>query len=250
MSEQNIFIDDGGDGGVPVLFLHSLAGDVGQWQPHLAYLRQRGRRAIAFDFYGHGQSAPLPSGDYSLSSLVANVELVMAQLNLSRVILVGHSMGGAVATAVADKHPEQVAGLMLVDAGGDSTQIPEERIQGLLGALASEAYTAVIRDYWDEILVGATEATRQQVLQGVEATPKAVVLSIFQSLVRYNPIPALRNYPGKKLHIYTPHADAPFSLRNLLPNLPSVYLEGVSHWLQLDKPEAFQKVLDDFLSVE
>ncbi|MEM7114984.1 MAG: alpha/beta fold hydrolase [Chloroflexota bacterium] len=247
MSKQTIFIDDGGVEGAPVLFLHSLAGDVSQWQQHLAHLRQQGRRAIAFDFYGHGQSASLASGDYSIPSLVANVEQVIAQLNLSQVILVGHSLGGAVATMFAGKHPERVAGLLLVDAAGDSTQIPEERVQGLLGALASEAYTAVIHSYWEEILVGATDTTRQQVLQGLAATPQAVVLTVFQSLVRYNPIPALHSYPGNKFLIHTTHANAPFSLHNLLPDMPNIYLEDVSHWLQLDKPRIFQKILDKFL---
>ena len=47
--------DDGGSGGVPVVFIHSYAGDTTHWTAQLAHLRKT-RRAIALDLRGHGQS--------------------------------------------------------------------------------------------------------------------------------------------------------------------------------------------------
>jgi pimeloyl-ACP methyl ester carboxylesterase len=49
-----LFVDDGGAGGVPVVLLHSLAGNGAQWTPQIAHLR-RSVRAIAVDLRGHGR---------------------------------------------------------------------------------------------------------------------------------------------------------------------------------------------------
>ena len=55
-SAGNIFVDDGGDGDIPVLFVHSFGGSTTHWQYQLEPLRGS-RRAIAMDMRGHGRSA-------------------------------------------------------------------------------------------------------------------------------------------------------------------------------------------------
>jgi pimeloyl-ACP methyl ester carboxylesterase len=45
-------VDDGGEGGLPVVLVHSLAGNAGHWEAQLAHLR-RTRRALALDLRGH-----------------------------------------------------------------------------------------------------------------------------------------------------------------------------------------------------
>src|SRR5436305_342754 len=96
----NLFVRDGGpagSGALPVLFLHSLAGNGGQWALQLDHLR-RHRRAVALDFRGHGESDPAEDGDYSVHGLMGDVAAVADQLGLRRFLLAGHSLGAAVAT--------------------------------------------------------------------------------------------------------------------------------------------------------
>src|SRR5262245_9435020 len=66
----NLYVRDGGGAAepadaLPVLFLHSLAGNGGQWALQLDHLR-RHRRAAAVDLRGHGESDPAEDGDYSI----------------------------------------------------------------------------------------------------------------------------------------------------------------------------------------
>src|SRR5689334_6024934 len=70
-----IFVDDGGDGGIPVVFLHSFGGDSGHWSTQLDHLRHH-RRALAIDLRGHGKSAKPKDMHYSVGAFVTDLDLV------------------------------------------------------------------------------------------------------------------------------------------------------------------------------
>ncbi len=244
---SNIYIDDGGNGSVPVVFIHSLAGNTQQWSAQLSYVRTT-RRAVAFDLRGHGQSLSPENGDYAIESMAQDIQTVVDQLGIEKFILVGHSMGGSVAGAYAGAYPQRVAGLLLVDPSGDSTQMPVEEVQQYLGALESEAYSNVVEGYWSQILTGSAETTEAKVMQDLRDTSKATVVGVFKELFKYNPVPALERYDGPKLSVITSLNETPFSVHNLVPGLPHKMITGTGHWLQLDKPEEFNWIMDDFLT--
>ncbi|MEM7343153.1 MAG: alpha/beta hydrolase [Chloroflexota bacterium] len=249
MSKQisNIYVDDDGVGEVPVVFIHSLAGNTSQWATQLNHIRTT-RRAIALDLRGHGQSAPPTNRDYAIKSMAQDIQTVVDQLSLEKFILVGHSMGGSVAGAYAGAYAERVAGLLLVDPSGDSTQMPDEEVNGYLEALQSDAYSNVIEEYWKQILIGSTETTAVKVIQDLQDTPKETVVGALKELFNYNPVPALERYNGPKLSIITPLNETPFSVHNLIADLQYTMIAGTGHWLQLDKPEEFNGILDKFLA--
>ncbi len=249
MSEKvsGIFVDDDRAGSVPVIFIHSLAGNTQQWSAQLEHIRKT-RRAIALDLRGHGQSAVPANGDYAIEAMAQDIRKVVDQLGVERFVLVGHSMGGSVAGAYAGAHPEQVAGLLLADPSGDSTQMPVEEVQQYLGALESEAYTNVVEGYWGQLLSGSAETTKAKVMQDLRDTLKATVVGVFKELFKYNPVPALKRFTGPKLSIISAHNENPFALHNLVSDLPHQKMTGTGHWLQLDKPEEFNRIMDDFLA--
>jgi len=245
--QSNIHIDDGGEGSLPVVFLHSLAGNTQQWSEQLRHIRAE-QRAIALDLRGHGQSPSPENDDYAIESMIQDVQTIVDQLDIERFILVGHSMGASVAGAYAGTYPERVAGLLLVDPSGDSTQMPVEEVHKYIGALESEAYSNVIEGYWGQILTGSTEATQVKVMQHLRETPKATVVGVFKELFNYDPVPALERYDGPKLSVITPINETPFSVHKLVTNLPYKMITGTGHWLQQDKPEEFNQIMDDFFS--
>ena len=73
-------------------------------------------RVIAIDQRGHGDSDWDPEGRYDYENLVADLEAVIDGLDLERVVLVGHSLGGRVAMFYAGAHPEKMAGFVIVDS--------------------------------------------------------------------------------------------------------------------------------------
>jgi pimeloyl-ACP methyl ester carboxylesterase len=84
-----LHLEDGGAGGLPVVFIPSLAGTIRQWQSQADHLR-RDRRAIIVELRGHGRSDPPQDGDYSLPAMANDVDAVVTALAVRRFILVGH----------------------------------------------------------------------------------------------------------------------------------------------------------------
>jgi pimeloyl-ACP methyl ester carboxylesterase len=101
--------------GPPLVLLHGFASSIYTWKDVLPLLAQE-HDVVALDFPGFGQS-DCPS-DLSFDEYPAVVLGLLDRLGLSRASLVGNSMGGAVAVAVAAEQPLRVERLVLLDAAG------------------------------------------------------------------------------------------------------------------------------------
>ena len=93
-------------------------------------------RTLALDHRGHGDSAWDPAADYNYEVLADDVEAVTAALDIDRFVLIGHSLGGRTATFFAGRHPERLAGLVLVDIGPEidargSMRIRDETVENM-----------------------------------------------------------------------------------------------------------------------
>jgi len=238
-------VDDAGQGRSAVLFVHSLAGNIGHWADALERCRTD-HRAVAFDLRGHGGSAP-PSGRdaFAIEALAVDVAAVADGCGLERFVLVGHSLGGGVALAYAGAYPERVARLLLLDPVGDGTRLPREEVQPFLDRLASGPYASTIEPYWESI-AGPDPAVRARLMRDLRATPRESVVDGFQAAMRFDPASALARYRGPTLAVVTPANDAPFSLHRV-GKLPYRVIGGTGHWIQLDRPEEFARVLEGFL---
>jgi pimeloyl-ACP methyl ester carboxylesterase len=70
---------------------------------------------------------------------------------------------------------------------------------------------------------------------------------VFHEVMQFDPRPALARYRGPILSVVTPLNDQPFSLHRLGKGFPHHMVQGTGHWIQLDKPEEFNRLLDEFL---
>lgn len=111
-------------GPATVLALHGITGNHRCW----TYLADtlKPYRVIAPDLRGRGGSAQV-SGPYGLRAHVDDVVRVLDAFAVDRAVLVGHSMGGFVATLTAARHPDRVDGIVLVDGGLPMTEdVPDD----------------------------------------------------------------------------------------------------------------------------
>ena len=103
--------------GPPVVLLHGLGCGRRMWFHQIRMLRRR-FRVIAYDLRGHGQSdAPAAATDYSAAHLARDFIGVLDALKIERTAVVGFSLGGGPALALAAGKPERVSRLVLADVG-------------------------------------------------------------------------------------------------------------------------------------
>lgn len=99
-----------------LLFIHGLLGSRRSWR-HLVDMLDPDYRVLAPDLFGHGASAK-PMGDYSLGAHAAALRDLLDHVDVERVTLVGHSLGGGIALQFCYLFPERVDRVVLVSSGG------------------------------------------------------------------------------------------------------------------------------------
>ena len=127
-----------GTPGAPrVLALHGWLDNAASFLPLAPFLD--GIELVAIDMPGHGRSAHLPAGaDYSFAGALANLLDVADALGWDRFGLLGHSMGGAIASLLAAACPERVTRLLAIEAIGTLAETPEQTVPRLREALAAQ----------------------------------------------------------------------------------------------------------------
>ena len=126
--------EDGNPDGPTVLMLHGITGSTDTWDwlvPHL----EADYRVLRLDFRGHGRSGRA-EGTYTFPSYVSDAIAVCEQVASGPCVVIGHSLGGGSAAAMAQQRPELVSGLVLEDPAIMNAPKPdaESSASGLMDA--------------------------------------------------------------------------------------------------------------------
>ncbi len=120
-----LYYEDTGGQGEPIIFSHALLLDTKSFAPQVAALRNR-YRCISFDFRGQGRSAEDSANQIDMEVLTEDVVALIETLRLSRVHFCGLSMGGFVGIRLAANYPHLLRSLILIgssaDGGADANQ--------------------------------------------------------------------------------------------------------------------------------
>lgn len=234
-------------------FSNSLATDLSMWDDqatHFARLYQ----VLRYDQRGHGQSEA-PKGRYSFDTLIADAVGLMDALGIERTHFCGLSMGGATAMGLAQRHPERLDRVIICDTPCASTpasaQQWEERI-----AIADAQGMKVLADptlarWFPPEIVVASPPHLAKVRQMILTTPvngfiggaAALADHEFRSSVRMVRRPVLF-LVGEK------DGTTPAAMRQMQAELPgSRYVEipGAGHISNLERPDLFNRAVEDFL---
>jgi pimeloyl-ACP methyl ester carboxylesterase len=98
-----------------LILIHGFACSLGIWYFTIAPALTQFGRVTMIDLRGHGRSS-MPLTGYQLSDFVADLDRVLGLLGIEQAHIVGHSLGGAIATAYALTYPERTRSLILADA--------------------------------------------------------------------------------------------------------------------------------------
>lgn len=113
--------DQGNPDGIPLLLIHGSGGSLHVWEGWAYELRSKAR-VISVDLPGHGLTGAWPRNVYTVEAYADFIEALADILKLERVVLGGHSLGGAVAWTFAATRPDRVTQIILVDAAGENRE--------------------------------------------------------------------------------------------------------------------------------
>ena len=109
----NIHYSSAGNG-TAIILLHGFLEDRTMWDPFIEELSKQ-HQVVTMDLLGHGETGSLGSV-HSMDDMAEAVKTVLKELNIKKSIILGHSMGGYVALAFAEKYPDEMIGLCLMNS--------------------------------------------------------------------------------------------------------------------------------------
>ncbi len=236
-----------GKGPKTVIFVHGWTCDETTWKSQVPALAGD-FQVITLDLPGHGRSGSPKDGKFSVDLFARAIEAVRSEAKADRIVLAGHSMGTPVIIQYARLYPQHAAALVLVDGlvsapptpmvmsladrfvGPDGLRAREDMIRSMLSA----ATTPEIQKHILSMMLGAPAATAAGALKAA-TDPTIWKEDVF-------------NIPVLGLFADSPTSDGGASMKSRFPGLEYHKIPGTGHFLMLEKPEEFNRLLKDFLA--
>jgi pimeloyl-ACP methyl ester carboxylesterase len=117
LDDGAIYVRQDGPRDAPALLLIHGNASSARWWDELVPMLTGSHRVIRIDLLGYGRSAKPADRSYALTDQARRVGVAMDRLGVERAIVVGHSSGGAAATALAERRPDLVTALVLINTG-------------------------------------------------------------------------------------------------------------------------------------
>jgi len=239
-----------GKGRRTIVLIHCWSGNLGFWGEQVAALAPEAR-LVMIDLPGHGQSDK-PHTAYTMDFLADAVLAVMDDAHISKATLIGHSMGTPVMCRVYKQAPERVEALVAVDGVLRRPKMPAEQAEQFASSFQSPDYRDKVRQFMGTMFTAGAEPIRDRVISEMLETPQYVMVSAMEGMFK-------PDQPDWDLH----HVDVPVLVinapnpmwtdeykayvRSLSSKTDYRAMEGVGHWLMLEKPAEFNTILLDML---
>ena len=137
-----IFYTDSGKGPAVVL-IHGFLENTTMWNVIIPELSKR-NRVIAIDLLGHGKSDCI-GYTHSMELFAETLEAVLKKVRIQKCVLVGHSLGGYVALAFAEKHPKRVKGLCLMNSTSNEDTADRKLLRTRANKMVHKNFSNLVR---------------------------------------------------------------------------------------------------------
>jgi long-chain acyl-CoA synthetase len=215
-----------------IVFIHGYGGQGRQWENQLIQF-SNDNRVIAIDLRGHGRSDK-PVGNYSMSTIQRDLETTLDVLGVKeRIVLAGHSFGGAIATEFTVDHPERIERLILIATAGEFHLNPLYRLLLRLPKQVLHTFEPFTRKW-------------------LSAPPHVMHAWYHNNLSMWNGWSLFRSLDTPTMIIHG-HQDRVFEkpmfeeVSRAIPNAEEVNVGASGHLVMLERREAVNRAIQRFL---
>ena len=243
---KRIHYENHGKGREALVFVHGWTCSLNFWSRQVPAFEGK-TRIILIDLPGHGQSDK-PKVAYTMDLFARAVDAVLRDAGVERAVLAGHSMGTPVIREFYRKYPQKTLALVIVD-GVLRPFVKREELDAFLAPLRGPGYKQEATKFIDSMFgPNAPVALRDEVKNAMLSTPQYVAVSAMEGM--FDPaiwaedkieVPAL----AVMTKFWPPDTEQFF--RSLAPKLEYHGMDGVGHFLMMEKPAEFNELLAGFL---
>ncbi len=240
-----------GTGEPSLVFVHGWSCDARYWRAQVPVFSKK-HRVIVLDLAGHGHSGTSRTR-YTMKAFGEDVEAVTKSAGSSRVILIGHSMGGSVIAEAAALMPDRVIGLIGVDTL-ENVEYPltREALESMTAPMEKDFQTGC-RQFVNGMILPETDPDlREWILSDMAAAPPEIALSAMNEMMtQYITGKAAAIFENVRIPVVTVNGDLwPVNYeanRRHMLSFDAIVLRNADHFLMMARPDAFNKALEKAL---
>lgn len=235
-----------GKGEPALVFVHGWCCDRTYWEKQIPYFSKH-YKVVTLDLAGHGESA-MGRKKYTLQAFGEDVAAVVKNLDLKKVILIGHSMGGPITALAAPKLPNRVIGVVGVDTFNNIEFKLTEEMKNMFIKPLREDFVKATRNFINMYMftADADPVLKDKILKDMSSSPPEVGIGAMEEMFKEDMPAAL---DGAKVPVHCINSDQfPTNVESIKRHTVSFkmkILPKTGHFLMLEKPAEFNKLLHD-----
>jgi len=255
----DIYYEDHGDSkSYPLILIHPIGGNILIWHQEIPLLVKKGFRVIAYEIRGHHRTAMGPAKAYAMRDLIYDLTLLLEHLNIRKCTIIGHSIGGTIASMYAAQSPDVVDAIILINSTPKRFQEADLEKHFNTRRIAIKEGIAALAEHGLKRFDESRDLFRNKKHSDFfrEMFTKTSVDGFVAATLALYTIPKdlvqrLRANGNKILAIVGSNDDVFMRLlsetKEEMPEMELRILEGSDHWMIIEKPKEMYDILMEFL---
>lgn len=237
-----------GKGEPALVFVHGWSCDRSYWSAQLPYFA-RNHQVVAIDLAGHGGSG-VDRTEWTMGAFGEDIVAVVRKLDLDKIVLIGHSMGGPAVIEAARRLPEGIIGLVVADFFQDfERKYSQEFVDGWISSLGPD-YAAAVKKFVAEALFikRSNPALVERISQDMSSAPQSVGIGAIRAEFDFlNDLTSIVKEVRAPITCINSDVEPTKTEvnRRYAPGFKAKIMSGVGHFNMIEAPDLFNNLLEE-----
>lgn len=251
--EKEIMVQDGvsisyqieGQEEPALVFIHGWSCDKTYWQNQLEHFSKM-YTVLAVDLAGHGDSG-VNRQIWTIPTFGKDVGQVIKEEKVSKVILIGHSMGGGVILEAARLLGDCVVGIVGVDTYQNvEISLAQDQVEGFLAPFKAN-FTAMTTQFVRNMFPGTADTMLvRRIVEDMSSAPAEVGVATLRAGFSYSPLETIKEIHAPVVAINADHFPSDIeTARKHFSSFDLKLMKGCGHFVMIEDPEEFNRLLEE-----